>query len=228
MARLYRRYTIAARNRRTQASRTQIQRYRLSKAMVLRNPRPKAYSFKRKLFVYNNIELNYGTDYAGVFNFRLDQLPNYSDFQNLYDQYMIKKIVFKIIPKYSESALVTGGATTGINPNNQMQQIHSCIDYDDNTLPTSVDQLCQYQTHKMTRGNLVHTRVFVPKCEINVTSSAGVASANAPKAYQWLDCDAPTIPHNGIKVFIPAPGMANTRIQYDILTTYYISCKGVV
>lgn len=185
---------------------------------IRRQPRgqPSVYSFKRTIFNKDNIVIS-GTDFAAAWSWDMNALPNVTDFSNLYDMYMIKKIVVKIIPKYSE-ALLNSGASTNAN----MQQIHSVIDYDDGTNPTSINDLVQYQSHKLTRGNQVHTRVFVPKVEL------ATSAANAPKAYQWIDFDSLTTTHRGMKVYIPAPTSASTQVVYDVQTIYYFSCKNVV
>lgn len=180
--------------------------------------RPNVYDFKRKIYYENLFIVNSGTPLGYAFQQTLSQLPNYTDFTNLYDQYMIKKIVVKIIPKITQHNL----ATTTIG-NSDLPQLHSVIDYDDATTPTSVSQLVEYQTHKMTRGNEVHTRVIVPKVELDVA-----AATSAPKAYQWLDCDASTVNHRGLKFWFNAPQSANMTVYYDMLVTCYFSCKNVL
>lgn len=145
-------------------------------------------------------------------------LPNYTEFTNLYDMYRINKIVVKLIPKVSETGMVLGATN-----NSAGIQLHSAIDYDDSTAPTNIAQLCQYSTYKMTRGHNIHTRVFVPKCEMSAGGTANVA----PKAYQWLDTAHPDIPHFGMKLIIPTI-TASTIIYYDYSVTAYISCKNVV
>lgn len=185
---------------------------------------PSVYNFKRKVYYENNFTVTAGgTAYLQAWDFQLGLLPNASDFTNLYDQYCIKKVVWKCIPKITQNEI-----NSGLTSNNDLPSIHSAIDYDDGTNPTNINQLCEYQSHKMTRGNAMHTRVFVPKVELNVTSSGAVSSANAPKSYQWLDCDAINIPHRGLKVVVPPPATTGTTLTYDVMVTYYFACKSVL
>lgn len=197
-----------------------IRRKRLARrpmrSLALR--RPNVYSFKRNIFYENLFVIPSATPSGYAFQQAFSQLPNYTDFTNLYDQYMIKKIVLKIIPKVTQHNLAT--TTVG---NSDLPQVHSAIDYDDATTPTSVQQLCEYQSYRMTRGNAIHTRVLVPKVELTADSSV-----SAPKSWQWLDCDAPTLNHRGIKVWFSAPQSANTTVYYDMLVTVYFSCKNVL
>lgn len=181
--------------------------------------RPRLYNFKRKQFYSNAFSTVAGAAaYANAWEFALNLLPNFTDFTNLYDVYRINKVVMKIIPKITESALLSGSVN-----NDNLTQIHSAIDYDDNTAPTSVQQLCEYATHKMTRGSQIHTRVLVPKIEIASTSGVG----QMPKAYQWIDTDTPGQLHRGVKVWVDPPVTAGTQMFYDVQLTYYISCKNV-
>lgn len=181
--------------------------------------RPNVYNFKRTQYYTSAFTVTTATAYAQAWSFNLSLLPNATDFTNLYDQYMIKKVVFKIIPKHTQNEI-----NSGLTSNDDLPQIHSALDYDDQTNPTSIQQLCEYQSHKMTRGNKVHTRVIVPKIELG---STGVA-ANIPKAFQWIDCDSPTVDHRGIKVFIPQTVTAGTQLFYDVMVTYYFSMKNVL
>lgn len=181
-------------------------------------PRPNTYAFKRQIFYENLFIVNTGTPLGYAFQQKFDQLPGYTDFTNLYDQYCIKKIVVKIIPKVTQHNLAT--TTTG---NSDLPQVHSVVDYDDATTPTSVSQLVEYQSHRMTRGNQIHTRVIVPKVELS-TSGTG----NAPKSYQWLDCDDSSVNHRGIKVWFNAPQSAGMSVYYDMLVKVYFSMRNVL
>lgn len=173
---------------------------------------------KRSRFYKNSIQVVTGTDYSAAWDFYLDLLPDVADFKALFEQYRLDKIVYKIIPKATESTLL-GGVSQG---NEVMQQIHSALDYDDGVAFTSVQQACCYDSYKMTRGNAIHTRTFKPMTETTV----GGASV-APKAAQFIDCDNGTIVHRGVKVYIPAPLTAGTTVWYDVLTTYHMSFRGI-
>lgn len=182
---------------------------------------PRVYNYKRTLFLENSISTNaLGLNYSNHFGFTLGMLPSASDFTNLYDEYRINKVVFKIIPKFSQ---VLSSSGSGVS---HLTQVHTAFDYDDSlALPqaTALSEITQYQTHRMSRGNAVHTRVIVPKCEINVSGLSG-----APKAYQWLDCDNTTILHNGIKVVIPKLLPAGTEQFWDVQMDVYMSFRNVI
>lgn len=192
-----------------------IRRRQLARPMRRMPRQPNVYHFKRKFFLIDAIVVNSGVDDKRGIGFALQNLPNFTDFTNLYDMYRINKVVYKIIPKYTQQTIT---ALT-----NNVQQIHSVLDYDDITAPGTISDLTQYQNHKMTRGNQIHTRVIVPKV---LNTTAGLNTA--PKSYQWLDCDNTGIVHRGLKLYIPAPGSAGLTLSYDVEATFYVSFKHVV
>lgn len=191
-------------------------KYRGVRRGLIRRPRTPAHHFKRTWFSENYFSTGaVGPTLAGL-NFQLGQLPNVSEFTNLYDMYRINKVVVKVIPKISEVGMVLGATN-----NSAGVQLHSALDFDDSAAPTTVSQLTQYANHKMTRGNQIHTRVFTPKCNL---SAGGVQVAS--KAYQWLDVTDTTVPHFGMKLIIPTIS-SSTIIYYDYSVTMYFSCKNV-
>jgi len=192
-----------------------------------RRPRGQSplYNYKRSIFLKDALIVAAGNpDTALAYTATMTQLPNVTDFSNLYDSYMIKKVVVKIIPKFTNVALASGATTQNTN----LQQIHSVIDYDDGVAPGSINDLVQYHSYRMTRGHVPHTRTFVPKVELVETNTGGGGGGQAAKAYQWCDFDNINTAHRGMKFIIPSPTVTGTTVYYDQLITYYFSCKNVV
>lgn len=208
---VFRQKTAAARGR---------YRKRMKAKMRAKKSGYNQYHFKRSLFLSSAIQVNNLVPYSTHFGFTLGQLPNATDFTNLYDEYRINKVVLKLIPKFSETLQGTGIA-------NYMNQVHTAYDYDDSlALPTAtaIDEITQYQSHKMVMGAKMVTRVIVPKIELTGSPS----TTAAPKARQWLDCDSTSVLHNGIKVVIPKAENSTSLIVYDVQITAYLSFRNVV
>lgn len=197
--------------RRLIRKRTMMPRRRLA----IRRPITPVHSFKRTWYSENYFSTGTtGSTLAGL-SFNLNQMPNATEFSNLYDAYRINRIVVKIIPKITEVGGILGSASNSMNVS-----LHSAVDYDDSHAPTGISDLVQYSTYKMTRGNQIHTRVFTPRVEL----SANATSNAAPKAYQWLDTADLSLAHLGMKLYIPFIS-ASTVIYYDYSVTMYFSCK---
>lgn len=186
---------------------------------MMRRRMPVVHHFKRSVYLEQAIQATSTVATSTHYGFTLNNLPNATDFTNLFDQYCIKKVVWKLIPRFSQFN------ASYSNPNNLFAQVHTAIDYDDAlALPTATGlaEINQYESHRMTRANQTHKRVIVPKVELTGASSA------FPKSYQWIDCDNINALHNGLKIFIPQLDGTGNSLTYDVQMTYYIKCKNVV
>lgn len=173
----------------------------------------------------------------------LNDLPDVSEFTNLYDQYRINKIKYTIVPN------VTGFDTAGTYGNNiafgnfvvtgqGMWNIHSVIDYDNVSMTGyNFAKMMQYSTYKRTRGHREHSRYWTPAItgQEYASLSAGGSAPAGVKWKQWLDLTYRDIPHYGLKVMtdplpsifagtgdIPSPNHA-----LRCYATFYFECKGV-
>ena len=203
-----------------------------------RAPRPYAkrrYQAKaRKLTKFTNVkkDLYYfkkkriGTQYdctsspTGALQFQLGDIPNSSEIQVMYDQYMITgvKVGFRLI--YNPD--VTGNVATSIYPNLYVRK-----DYDDNNLESATAII---QSNKSKRILLQPNRtysVFIRPSILTTARTSGGAEVTRPTWKQWLDCSQSDVTHLGLKWAIDTMGQAlpaNTR-HLQIEYTYYLAAK---
>lgn len=175
--------------------------------------------FKRTDYSSGFVTANSTGDVFATYVFQLGQVPDVGDFTQLYDQYQIKMIKWSLIPRGSSSDVGTG-TTTG-----QLMGVFSCIDYDDNTNPSSIDEIAQYQNMKMTRSNQIHKRLLRPRVRVAGISAAGTVVNTNPIAGVWCDCNNTTIPHYGIKYALQQ--LPNGTQTYDLKVDYYLAFKNV-
>jgi hypothetical protein len=165
--------------------------------------------FKRTFVAAQFTASGTGPNFFG-YSFALDDLPNYTEFTNLFDQYRINKVVVKFVPSANVDAI---GASQII------PSLHTAIDNNDATAPTALSQLYEYQSYKRTRGTQVHTRVWTPSALVEISTSA-----SSPKWKQWIGTQFPSIEHYGLKV-----GCDQTVTTADIYwlpyVTVYFSCR---
>lgn len=177
-----------------------------------------------------NVSTGTATNIAGTYILSLDQLPNYTEFTSLYDQYMIKGIKLSFVP--SGNSYMTS-TVSGISQVVGFSRFNSAIDYDDTGVPVNENELLQYQSLKTTPGYRQHSRYFKPKVQFTVADNDITATtANAgPRGNTWLDCANPSIDHLGLKVWCAAPinsgATASTSITYSVYATYYMAFKNV-
>lgn len=125
--------------------------------------------------------------------FTLDQLPDYTDFTNLYQLYRIRKVKLEWTPEYTEltdAALVSNAVNVYFN---------SALDQTNSSTPTSVQQVLQYQNCKSTSIVRKHERM------VEVSALMGVMPCNC-----YISTQNPSERHYGIKVAIAPTGVAMT------------------
>jgi hypothetical protein len=98
------------------------------------------------------------------------------------------------------------------------------VDYDDATVPTSLDTLLQYQNIKRTRMNQTHSRYFKPMVPMGIGTLGGIQALNA-KRNVWLDCSNAAVDHYGLKLWFDTRGTA--PVTYDVQVKYYLTFKNV-
>lgn len=161
---------------------------------------------------------------AGSFVATLSQLPNFTDFTNLYDQYCIKGYKIQLIPRGTnvDNALDPGAPSiTGMTT-----LIGSVIDYTDSTNLPSFSDATQYESFRWTKGTRMHSRYIKPSVSKQVYQ--GLTSAYNPSKNVWIATDNPTVPHYGIKVIADNTMLSgNAEVVFDIQFTYYVGFKNV-
>ncbi len=138
----------------------------------------------------------------GVFNFSLNDLPNYTEFTALFDLYKIERIEIEWTPEYTEltdAAPVSNAVNVYFN---------TAIDPAGNT-PASVDDVLQYRTLHSTGITKSHKRDFVPAYLMD-----GIVPVSA-----YISCASPSTNLYGIVYGIPATGVAmvfRSRVKYHL------------
>lgn len=173
----------------------------------------KLYLFKRhvdfgEFTVANNINT------YTAYNFSLSDLPNSTEFTNLYDMYKINCVKIKFLPQQTQSISIGS-----INNPNASARFFSAIDYNDGAQPTSIDELRQYQTCKYTPILRQHKRViFKPK----------ILDTNGFSIAPWMSTASPNANYFGLKVAVePIDSTSTLSMIYTVECTYYMSFKQV-
>lgn len=199
------------RRRRTRRSRRMMRRPRRTLSTRSLN----IHHFKRTI-TFDPI-ISQTTDSFGSYAFQFNQLPNFSEFIQLYDSYRINKMVIKYVPNINS-------ANAGSTP---MCQFHSVLDYNDATPLTLLTSAFEYQNWKMTRGAKVHTRTLTPAILDGVGNAGGVTPSFVKPAYkQWIATSSANIPHFGLKWVAEATTNVSD-IDWRPYITVYFSCKSV-
>jgi len=167
--------------------------------------RDRAVTFRRTYSI-TILSANTGVT-ANGFSFALSNLPNYTEFTSLFDQYRILQASVSFLP-YANSS--SSGAVSGSFPG----IIASAIDYDDASLPGATD-LQQYESYKRNPAFEEFVRTIKPRVAIaayNGSTFTGYVNRYAP----WIDANSPSVPHYGLKTVIINSTYATSTPVYEV------------
>jgi len=166
--------------------------------------------------------INWGFALGNVFGFRngtfqyLIPVPNASEFQALFDYYMIKNVKMTMFFSKTDADFSVGASVA-------MPILHICNDFDDIAESMTVDSMMQRlgnRTVQFDSANTSGIRHYVKPTISSVVvqtdvSTGAVSSSNSgiPTGSSWLDVAQSNIVHNGIKVVYNTQGRtASTEI----------------
>lgn len=176
--------------------------------------------FTRSAYFGNELTATTTAPVYNAWQFKLTDVPNYTDFTNLYDMYQIRGVEIELIPQ--ANSVEVGNASGPC--------VHSALDYNDPQLPTSVAELCQFENYKMTRGLRSHKRYVRPKMMdlglANVTPATVITTGYSKN--QWINTNTPDVRHYGIKFVIDQIQSGSERqMNFDVRLKYYLAFKQV-
>lgn len=197
------------------------------------------YLFNRRWQTQSGIVSSEVGESSGAFVFKLDDLPDYTEFTSLFDQYRICAVKVTITSPYTgNTGLVPrSGAANGLGTMPAIK-MYSVSDYDD-AVTLTVAQLMQYQNCRITEltTNLKGGKAsfFIkPRLATAVYSGAFTSYGNTK---MWLDAASPSVEHYGFKWAFDAiyadGGIAGTATTWGVATSlqwdlkYYVAFRNV-
>lgn len=162
---------------------------------------------------------------------RLSDLPNYTEFTNLFDQYRINSVTLKM---YAFSTSSETGAAVNPALSQTSALVHSIIDYDDAAAPTASDvgidvfrQFPSYRCRQMVRGDgkpLKYT--FRPHAAVSAYGTGAFTSyKNVP--FGWVDSNSPGVDGYGWKAIVELPTLNTLAYTFfsKVEVTYNLSFR---
>lgn len=157
----------------------------------------------------------FGLTYLTQFN----QVLESNDFTELFDRYRICGVKFTILPM-SNSARTNSVDSIGT--------ISYVVDFDDNQMPSSEQDLMVKQGCKTKRLSKPVSIFYKPRLLAGVTDANGSIVGDNPKKPGWLNMANPLINHYGLKMWfndlnVNSPNTTNMIIK--LRTKIYFKCK---
>lgn len=191
----------------------------------------KLYPFKRT--VTRSLGFTFATASGGYgYDFKLDQLPAYTEFVSLFDQYKLYGVKLHFRPLFnSQQAYDRVGATTNLV---RMPRIHYCVDTTDTSPPSSVGGIQQYTSYDS--WTCLQSRKKFIKCyPTQEIYRSSVSTTYASNGQPFIECTTTGTgaPHYGFKLFLENPDASNwnsligSQEVYELICTYYFVCRSV-
>lgn len=151
--------------------------------------------------------------------FKLSDLPNVTDFSNLFDRYMLTYVKMAFYLKVDPSAQNAATAT--------FPKIYLTRDYDNEAIVPSNINALREQAKCIVRVLTPNRPVTIgirPACQA-MTQLNTTTNVRTPVWKQWIDFDSPDVPHYAVKWAID--DFTNTNYKLDIEYQYWFRCKDV-
>lgn len=178
-----------------------------------------------------------GLGLSGTMTFKLSDTINYTEFDVLYDRFMITTVVVKVRlvtnpdgVVYANNLNVDPVTSARWNTANWYPRLFYCKDYDDSTAET-LAQLRERAKTKMIvlKPNMYHKIVIRPSVLVQGYYTS-LTPGYVPKWNQWVDMQNNSLPHYGLKYNVDCSGL-NPQDTYPFKIeweyTYYFKCKDV-
>ena len=164
------------------------------------------------------------SDVFASFAFALADIPNISSIGALFDQYRIEEIQFRLRSR-NPAVFVANSAS----PNYSTPQSLLVIDRDDNTAPTTLLELQQYDNCQSYQAQDNIDVIFKPSITPSVFSGGAFSGYAVDESGKyWLDVANTSIPHYGLKLGLSALVATTTqKFDWDIEAVYKVSFKNV-
>lgn len=187
---------------------------KFNKMRRLKTPTNNITSIKRKC-LKSDIAIN--NSQQVTLNFSLTDLPNSSDFTNLFDFYRICGVKLQFIPQANSN-------DTGASDPLSIPVFHYIADYDDSIGFANENQALEKEGIKTKRLDKPFTYYIVPRVSNEIYNN-GITTAYAlNKKNQWIDGNSSGVAHFGLKAWITTAAVYTLRMK--IYATYYLQFKG--
>lgn len=138
--------------------------------------------------------------------FRISDVVNYSEFTNLFDQFMLTKVVVTLRLVTNPDAAAVTNLSAPVQITNWFPQIWYCADYDDSNAETldSIKERIGVKCRVMKPDKPIRI-VIRPKVLVQTYVTA-IATGYSPKRL-FVDCTQAAMPHYGLKTVIDTMGL---------------------
>lgn len=163
---------------------------------------------------------NTGSNLHTAFAFGLNDLPQASTFQAMFDAYRFDKII--VYFKAKQNTQTAYGAA----PNNFGTEFLGVVDFDDASALGGLNQYREYDNCIVARPVEGVRMEFIPAVARGVFSNSGVTTSTetVPSTQTIIDIASSSVPHYGVKVGLSSLAIGSTLSQgWEVEAEYHVS-----
>lgn len=154
--------------------------------------------------------------------FELQDCDNVTTFSELFDQYRIDMVEFRMIPT---STVIDQHDATGANTVNPMVWV--VADFDDSTVLSGIAAAQEYANVQVFEGGQGISLDILPSITPSVFAS-GAFSGYKVSAADWIDMANVQVPHYGVKGVVQALSVGSTQaISWTVSAKYHLSFRNI-
>lgn len=167
---------------------------------------------------YNDVSGNATTPWFTAFN--IDMLPARTEITNLFQQYRVKGLKFRISPRFDSVDI------NNVNIPWSIPKWYVAVDKDCSVDSSTEDSMMQ-QRVKILRGNRdVSIYASYPKFRNMITNST-TSAVGFNAVNKWITSNDPDVNHCSYAIGAYAPIESVAGVVYDVWCTAYIHAKGL-
>lgn len=174
------------------------------------------YTFKQSLV--STVNGAASTDLLIAHAIRFQDMPSYTYFQALFEQYKINSFEVIWIPSWNVEDPNNGSATYKQLP------LYTAIDPDNDDATPSVAQILQFQNLKIHKSNNGFRIKVKPQCTVLGTGSVTIKK---PSSKTYFDTSDAGVYHRGLDIALPCAWGANTPVVSQVITKISVSLKNM-
>lgn len=159
--------------------------------------------------------------------FQINDLPGYTDFVTLFDEYRINSLTYRFMPRFNVSEAAYGGAQSAI------PTFITAVDDDGAFQTTTLGTMLQYGNARIRRGNQPIVVKFQP-CAFGAVQTSSTTVANQAKLKgKWFALGSgstgASVDFYGLAIFAELPGgytaTSSSQYEWDVYVTADVSFR---
>jgi hypothetical protein len=177
----------------------------------------RVFQVTQTVYAATGIQSSTTVSVTGEIVFKASDLPQWSSFSALFDQFKIKRVTLLFRPVANQ--LYTGTAIS-------VPTMATAIDQTGNGTPSTTNQVLEYESALLVSATTPFTRTLVPKALLQMY--LGVASTSYTPVSRWIDCaTGGGTPHYGVIYSLNASPVATSAYTYQVDVRYEMMFKNV-